>query len=147
MGRFHSAREGKEFLISRIVEETNRENVPLSEVERKMLYFSESDWTLPDIMEVNDQFDRECDQDEYEEKITALVSKAAQHDRKQSGEKYDAWWDAIRLLEKQDHYILVMIRAAGLRPRFDQLKLFIVGLAIAAALVAAGFLNVFVLKR
>jgi hypothetical protein len=147
MGRFHSAREGKEFLISRIVEETNRENVPLSEVERKMLYFSESDWTLPDIMEVNDQFDRECDQDEYEEKITALVSKAAQPDRKQSGEKYDAWWDAIRLLEKQDHYILVMIRAAGLRPRFDQLKLFIVGLAIAAALVAAGFLNVFVLKR
>jgi hypothetical protein len=50
--RFHSAREAKEFLISRIVEEARRENIPLSEVERKMLYFSETDWTLPDIMQV-----------------------------------------------------------------------------------------------
>jgi hypothetical protein len=52
--RFHSAREAKEFLISRIVEEARRENIPLSEVERKMLYFSETDWTLPDIMQVNE---------------------------------------------------------------------------------------------
>jgi hypothetical protein len=146
-GLFHSAREAKEFLVYRIVEEAARENVPLSEVERKMLYFSETDWTLPDIMEVNDQFDREYDQDEYEQKIARFVSKAARHDRKESGEQYDAWWDAIRLLEKQDHYILVMIRAAGLRPRFDQLKLFIAGLVTAAALVGAGFLNDFVAKK
>jgi hypothetical protein len=132
MGRFHSAREAKEFLISRIVEEAMRENVPLSEIERKMLYFSETDWTLPDITDVSDQFDREYDQDEYEAKITRLVSKAAKHDRKESGEQYDAWWDAIKLLEKQDHYILVMIRAAGLRPRFDQLKLFAAGVLVAA---------------
>ncbi len=51
-------------------------------------------------MEVNDQFGRDYDQDEYEEKITRLVSKATKRDRKESGEQYDAWWDAIRLLEK-----------------------------------------------
>jgi hypothetical protein len=27
------------------------------------------------------------------------------------------WWDTIRLLKKEDHYILVMIDRAGLRPR------------------------------
>ena len=72
MKAFHTGREAKEFLISKIVEEGQRENVPLSEVERKMLYFTESGWTLPDIMPVNEDFDREYDQDEYEHKIAKL---------------------------------------------------------------------------
>ena len=72
----HSGREAKEVLISEIVAEAQRENVPLSEVERKMLYFTESAWTLPDIMQVNEDFDREYDQGKYEQKIAKLVKKA-----------------------------------------------------------------------
>jgi hypothetical protein len=53
MKAFHSGREAKEFLISELVAEAQDENVPLSEVERKMLYFTESGWTLPDIMTVS----------------------------------------------------------------------------------------------
>jgi len=49
MTRFTSAREAKEFLVAKIAEEAQREGVPLSEVERKMLCFSETGWTLPDI--------------------------------------------------------------------------------------------------
>ena len=49
------AQRAKEFLISQIVEEAQRENVPLSEVERKMLYFTETEETLPDIYEVSAQ--------------------------------------------------------------------------------------------
>jgi hypothetical protein len=60
--RFATARDAKEFLVSRIITESQREGVPLSEVERKMLYFSETAWTLPDIGEVNDAFDREYNQ-------------------------------------------------------------------------------------
>ena len=76
MKAFHSGREAKEFLVSQIVEEAQRENIPLSEVERKMLYFTESGWTLPDIMKVSEDFDRENDQAEYERKIAKLVTKA-----------------------------------------------------------------------
>jgi len=112
MGQFHSAREAKEFLISRIVEEAKHENVAFSEVERKMLYFSETDWTLPDIMEINEQFDRECNQDEYEKKIARLIANATEHDSKESREQHEAWGDAIRLLKKEDHYILVMVDLA-----------------------------------
>jgi hypothetical protein len=53
MNRFSTAREAKEFLLAGIVAEAQRENVPLSEIERKMLYLTETGWTLPDIMEVN----------------------------------------------------------------------------------------------
>ncbi len=40
-----------------------------------------------------------------------------------------------------------MIRAAGLRPRFDQLKLLVAGVLVAAALVGAGFLNDFIATK
>jgi hypothetical protein len=135
-GRFQGAREAKEFLISRIVEEANRENAPLSEIERKMLYFSETDWTLPDIMQVNEEFDREYDQDDYEKRIKNLIIAAAKHDRKESSDQYDSWLEAIRILEKEDHYIVVMAQAAGLRPRGDQLRLFIAGIGIAIVVLS-----------
>jgi len=69
MNGVRDAREAKEFLISKIVAEAQRENAPLSETERKMLYFTESGWTLPDIAQVSEQFDREYDQEHYEKKI------------------------------------------------------------------------------
>ena len=76
MNAVRDAREAKEFLISKIVAEAQRENAPLSETERKMLYFTESGWTLPDITQVNEQFDREYNQDEYEKKIARIIGKA-----------------------------------------------------------------------
>ena len=89
MKAFHNGREAKEFLISQIVEEAQREGTPLSEVERKMLYFTESGWTLPDIMKVNEDFDREYDQDGYEHKIAKLVTKADKRTRKGVRDDYD----------------------------------------------------------
>jgi hypothetical protein len=67
MRTFANTRDAKEFLVSRIIMESQREGVPLSEVERKMLYFSETAWTLPDMAEVSDAFDREYDQAEFEQ--------------------------------------------------------------------------------
>jgi hypothetical protein len=36
MKAFHSGQEAKEFLVSEIVAEAQRENIPLSEIERKI---------------------------------------------------------------------------------------------------------------
>ncbi len=75
MKAFHSGQEAKEFLIAKIVAEAARQ-YRLSEVERKMLYFTETGWALPDIMNVSEDFDRDYDQDEYEQKIAKLVARA-----------------------------------------------------------------------
>jgi hypothetical protein len=141
MKAFHSGREAKEFLISELVAEAQCENTRLSEVERKMLYFTESGWTLPDIMKVSEDFDREYDQDEYEQKIAKLVAKADSHIRKGPSDDYDRWWAAIRFLEPEDHYISVMIRLAGLRLRGDQLRLFTTGLGIVTVILVSVFLG------
>lgn len=132
---FHNGREAKEFLISEVVEEAQRQNVTLSDIERKMLYFTESGWTLPDIVKVNEDFDREYDQDEYEQKIATLLKEADQRIRKASSDDYAKWWAAIRFLQREDHYIVVMIRLAGLRPRGDQLRLFLAALGIVSVIL------------
>src|SRR5271157_2222470 len=135
MRAFHSGREAKEFMVAKIVQEAQCENIPLSEVERKMLYFTESGWTLPDIMKVYEDFDREYDQDKYEQKIAKLVTKADKRIRKGSRDDYDRWWAAIRFLQREDHYISVMIRRASLRPRGDLFRLLLTALGIVGCVV------------
>jgi hypothetical protein len=135
MNTIRDAREAKEFLISKIVTEAQRVNAPLSEIERKMLYFTETGWTLPDIMQVSEQFDREYDQDKYEKKIAAIVGQAYKGSVHDSRENYDKWWSAVRFLEREDHYISVLVGQADLRPRWDQLRLLGAGVAIVACIL------------
>jgi hypothetical protein len=139
MDHFADAREAKEFLISRIVAEAQREKVPLSEIERKMLYFSETGWTLPDIMEVSDQFDREYDQSKYEKKIAGLIRNESKRTRKENPEDFSSWVRAIRKLRKEDHYLSVMVDEAGVltRPAADKWKGTL--LAVIVFCVFAGF--------
>jgi hypothetical protein len=92
----------KQFLISRVIEEAKLEQVGLSEVERKMLYFTEVHPSLPDIYEVNAEFERDYDSDMYEAKIASLLRNAREPE----------WTDALEALKKEDHYILVMVGQA-----------------------------------
>ncbi len=138
VNRFPSDQEAKEFVVAKIVEEAQREGVPLSEVERKMLYFSETDWTLPDIMEVSDEFDKEYDQKDYEKKIAGLIRGLVRRIRRDNREEYDLWLDAIGVLSLGDHYVLVMVKQAGAlpRPRHDLLRLWMTGLALVGTFMA-----------
>jgi hypothetical protein len=134
MARFDNAREAKEFLISRIADQAQRDGVPLSEIERKELYFSESGWTLPDIMEVNEAFERDYDQTSYEKKIKKLVREARIRARKEAPEEVKSWSDAIRILYKEDHYISVMLGhpTAPRHPFVDLIRAVGTGLVLSA---------------
>ena len=69
MEQFSTAHQAKEFLVSRILDEAQREQVPLSDVEQKMLFFTESGGITQEMALTSDSFDRDYDQDEYEEKL------------------------------------------------------------------------------
>jgi hypothetical protein len=58
---FHSVQEAKEFIAANIAAQAQRDATTLSDIERKMLLFSEVGWAPPDIMEVSDEFDRQYD--------------------------------------------------------------------------------------
>ena len=135
MPRFESEREAKEYLVGRIVDQAKREGTPLTEVERKMLYFSESGWTLPDMMQVNAEFERDCDNDEYERKIAGLAQRIEQNDKAEAGPDQAAWGEAVEKLSEGDHYLLVLIDprlvsvGGTTRPPGDLLRLILTGLA------------------
>ena len=88
-------RDAKEFIVAEIVEQARLEGSALSEVERTMLYFSESGWTLPDMSEMADAFHRK-----YKDEADWRQERCA-------------WVHAIAVISKGDHYLLVMVNQAG----------------------------------
>jgi len=137
------AHQAKEFLISQVFEEAEIENVPLSEVERKMLSFSETDETLPNMAEIGDQFERDYNTATYEKKIAVLLHNALERNRRESPDAERRWKQAITDLRKEDHYLLVMVDQASrsVRPPGDQIKLWSTGIAVVGVLVAAALLT------
>ncbi len=136
----------KQFLISRVIEEAASENVPLSEVEKKMLYFTEVQPSLPDIHEVNAELERSYDSDEYEAKVSALLTNARDRDQRQSLGQGQQWKDALEALKGEDHYILVMVyrafpeyRGALLPTHRVRDYAVYVAIGIAVVLIAIGF--------
>jgi len=90
----------KQFLISKVIEHAELEQVSISEVERKMLHFTEVHSSLPDIHEVNAQFEQNYDSDQYEAKVATLLKKARNRDREQSPEGDQKWEDALNAPER-----------------------------------------------
>jgi len=131
---FRIVREAKDFLANSIAEEAQRNGTPLTEVERKMLYFTETGWTLPDMNEVSAEFDRDYDQRDYERKIGELVNKIQVRLADQGQLEQERWNAALEKLSHGDHYLLVLADAArptrkGLR---HNLKMLIIALAFLA---------------
>jgi hypothetical protein len=141
VGTFSSGREAKEYLIAQIVLEAEREGVPLSETERKMMYFTETAWTLPDIWEVNEVFERDYDQQKYEGKIGNLARKARA--RGAAANELETWKEAVRALKREDHYLLALLAApteSSDSLLVDRLKLVATALLVCLLLIAGVFL-------
>jgi hypothetical protein len=138
---FGSVREAKEFLVNSIVTEAQRKSVPLSETERKMMYFSETGWTLPDMADVNDAFDREYDQAGFEEKIGALARNFCADSRKNNRDDFESWTEAVRTIRGEDHYLLVLVSGAGSKSRtqIGFLKLLAIGIGITCVIFAVAY--------
>jgi hypothetical protein len=164
VSEFKTVKAAKDYLAARIAKQADHENVPLSEVERKLLYFSETDWTLPDMAQVSAEFDRDYDQDEYEQKIARLIANITADHHHQHEEEEEKWDVAVYKLSDGDHYIQVLIREADrvaeevehadgpgfiptlktprVRPPHDILKLWITAIAaVSAIFMLIGLLN------
>src|SRR5581483_9777831 len=106
---FQSERGAKEYLVARIVSEAQREGAELSDLETKMLYFSETGWTLSNMLEVNAEFERTYDNDDYERKIAGLIREIETRNHRIDGKRQSEWDEAIFKLGQGDHYLLVLI--------------------------------------
>jgi hypothetical protein len=141
-----NTKAAKDYLVQQTVEQAALEHVPLTDLETRMMYFTESDpASCADPIALNDEFEQEYEMPEYEAKMSRLLHHAYKRLKQEDPEKLREWNEAMRVLHKGDHYILVLCdteppTAPGDRPPHDSLKLLGTGLLVAAGLVAASFL-------
>jgi hypothetical protein len=107
------AREAKDFLVRQTTEQASLEGVPLSDLEKRMMYFTEGTGALEDPAALNDEFEAQYNTAEFEKKISRLMRLAHKRLKKEDQEKSLQWAAAIRTLRKGDHYILVLAGDAG----------------------------------
>jgi hypothetical protein len=129
-----NTKQAKDFLVQQAVEQAALEDVPLSDIEKRMMYFVENDATsCGDPLELNDEFEAQCDTAEYETKMSRLLHHAYTRIKAEDPGKVRNWKESMSLLHKGDHYLPVLWAAnfPSEHPARDFLKPFGVGLLIA----------------
>jgi hypothetical protein len=105
-----NTRQAKDFLVEQTVEQAALDGVPLVDVEKRMMYFTESDPASCDNpIELNDEFEAAHETKEYETKISGLLHHAYRRLKEENPERVRTWDEAIGTLRKGDHYLLVMV--------------------------------------
>jgi hypothetical protein len=133
-------KQAKDFLVQQTAEQAVLENIPLSDIEKKMMYFTESDATSCDNpVGLNDEFEAQYDTAEYEAKISGLLHHAFTRLKVEDPNRARDWDQSIRTLRKGDHYILVMwrVKPPSEHPVRDYFKLLGAGLLVAVVIVIA----------
>ena len=97
------ALEAKDFLVQQTAEQAALENVPLSDLEKRTMYFTETDECPEDPITLNEAFEAQYETDEYEAKISKLMHHAYKRLRRENRETSRHWDEVIRKLRKGDH--------------------------------------------
>ena len=108
-----NVREAKDFLVNQAAQQAAIDAVPLSDLEKRMMYFSESDPTCEDPIALNNEFEAQYDSAPYEKKISRLMDHAYRRIKTESQDKVRSWNDAFEVLRKGDHYILMLAHQPG----------------------------------
>lgn len=112
MQNAQDASTAKTFLVNRVIEQAMKDGIPLSEVEKGMLTFSEVGAT-PAEMSVADTFSEKYDSDKFEAKIAKLISRAYRRDKRFGS--LELWRRSLAALSQDDCYLLVMVEHAGIK--------------------------------
>jgi hypothetical protein len=110
-------REAKDFLVQQTAKQTLLENLSFADLEKRMMYFSESDpAACAKPLELNEEFESQYDTAEYEAKISGLLQRAYERLKVQDLEAAQIWDQSVRELRQGDHYLLVLLDAAPNAP-------------------------------
>ncbi len=105
-----TVQEAKDFLVGQVVQQAALKGVALSDLERRMMYFTESADTVEEPGALTEEFDAQYDMQEYESKISSLFQAAYKRLQKENPVSIDKWKEYVRFLKKGDHYILVLCK-------------------------------------
>jgi len=102
----------KTFFINKINFQADRVGVPLTDAEKYILSWSESDPNFVPNQALTEQFKQETSDGEFESKIVTLLQAAFSADATNGITPKERYREAYFELKKEDDYILVMVDAA-----------------------------------
>ena len=77
-----------------------------------MLAWAESDPSFVIDNDLNEQFEKEITQEEFEKKIQALIKQAYETDISKDKDMKETYRTAYKALKQGDHFMLIMINDA-----------------------------------
>jgi hypothetical protein len=105
-----TTKEAKDFLVQQVAGQAALEKVSVSDLEKRMMYFTETDpASCENPIDLNTEFEEQYDTEEYELKISGLLHRAHKRVKQEDAAKLRNWEEAVRTLRKGDHYILVLL--------------------------------------
>jgi hypothetical protein len=138
-------KQAKDFLVAQAAEQAAIDRVALTDVEKRMMCFTESDpASCPDLLALNDEFEAQFDSTEYEAKMFKLLEHARERLQQEDPGQARNWGEAVQEVQKGDHYILILLGMAGAppslgRPKAGFLKLLGTALLVVAVIAIAPF--------
>jgi hypothetical protein len=100
------------FFVDKIAAQAEAEGIRLSDAEREMLSFSESDPEFAVDPTLVEKLQAEISDEEYEVKIAGLLERAWKRDVEADSNAANSYGEAFTALNQGDHYLLVMINRA-----------------------------------
>lgn len=106
---FTSQGQAKRFFVDKIATQALTEGTPLSDAERQMLSFSESDPEFAGEPALVEKLQAEISDEEYEAKIAGLIERSWKRDVETDANAGKLYREAFTTLSQGDHYLLTMI--------------------------------------
>lgn len=109
---FRNQGQAKQFFIDKILFQAQKDRIALSEAEKYMLDWTETEGGFELNQKLIDKFHEQTSSDDYELKVSSLIRSAYNsdiHNDPALGQEYHA---AYHRLKQGDHYLLVMIEQA-----------------------------------
>jgi hypothetical protein len=136
-------REAKDFLARQAVEQARLEGVPFSDLEKRMMYFTETGECPEDPIALNEEFEKEYETDEYERRVKKLLANARRRLKEERSPAVAEWEESLKVLDQTDDYILILcdrspLARFGNREALPSVLFFVfrLGLLVLAAYVA-----------
>jgi hypothetical protein len=109
---FHTQTEAKQFFVEKVIRQADAEGMSLSDDERSMLLWSESEQDSVADPELEARLSASISDADYELKIAGLLSRGLAEDVQRDASSKQQWQEARAILSKGDHYILLIIETA-----------------------------------
>jgi len=110
----------KRFFMDRIIAEAERQGIPLSNNERRMLNWSEVEPGCESDPDLAEALESEISDQAYEAKICGLLEAAYERELSADAAAKESYRAAYSVLKRGDYYVMIMIEqalGAKLRPR------------------------------